>query len=248
MYQLGPMFTPIARDSAVDRCARAIRQAILAGDVRPGECLPAERKLSESFGVTRVTVRGALARLAAAGLLEVRQGSGHWVRDYRTSGGPGLIVELLETSDAAARIKVVRDLLRMRRALAGAVLECLLELGGVDTSLLARCVDELEAVAQLGGSSQALAAADVTVVAAIVQATGSAAMGLCMNPISQVVLAMPALCEAMYRQPASNVAGYRALITWCGAPDAAGLRVMLQMLATRDAQTLSLFRGAVASC
>ena len=54
---------------------RAIREGQLAG----GDALPAERDLAALFGVSRVTVRQALAQLAARGLLSRRHGSGTFV-------------------------------------------------------------------------------------------------------------------------------------------------------------------------
>ena len=224
-----------------------MRQAILSGELAPGERLPAERKLSELFGVTRVTVRSALARLAEARLLSVRQGSGYRVCDFRQAGGPDLIGGLLQATPGKQRHEVLRDLLSMRRAMARMVLERFVEMGDVDTQQMTDCIDEMERVAEgYDGSDvrarQALAEADLAVVAAIVDATHSAVVRLCMNPISQVVSAMPELCDAMYREPATNIAGYRALIDWCAAPDAATLDSMVGLLVLRDRATLSLLR------
>jgi DNA-binding transcriptional MocR family regulator len=61
---------------SVDHCAGRIRESILGGEISAGTRLPPERALAERFGVNRVTVRGALARLEAEGLVDVRQGSG----------------------------------------------------------------------------------------------------------------------------------------------------------------------------
>src|SRR5690606_17342196 len=92
-----PLFEPIApRESAVETCARTLRRAIIEGKIPVGSRLPPERKLAESFGVNRVTVRGALAQLATSRLLSVRQGSGYVVRDFREEGGPDLIAGLAE--------------------------------------------------------------------------------------------------------------------------------------------------------
>lgn len=46
------------------------------GRLEPGQRLPAERELAESFGVSRATVRDAVQRLALLGYLDVRQGDG----------------------------------------------------------------------------------------------------------------------------------------------------------------------------
>jgi len=84
-----------ARESAVDACARAVREAILRGELRPGERLPPERDLADRLGVARLTLRAGLAKLAAAGLVAARQGSGYVVQDFRQRGGPDLVPGLL---------------------------------------------------------------------------------------------------------------------------------------------------------
>lgn len=44
-----------------------------------GDRLPGEREWAASLGAGRTTVRLVLARLVAEGLIEARQGSGHYV-------------------------------------------------------------------------------------------------------------------------------------------------------------------------
>lgn len=61
------------------RLQKHIRRAIQAGDLKPLDALPGERDIAEAFGVSRVTVRKALAALVASGLLRQRQGSGTFV-------------------------------------------------------------------------------------------------------------------------------------------------------------------------
>lgn len=59
---------------------------IVRGSVVPGAPLPAERMLSERFGVSKLLVRQAVHRLAEAGLVEVRQGGATRVLDPKESG------------------------------------------------------------------------------------------------------------------------------------------------------------------
>ena len=57
-----------------------LRDEIRRGVFAPGHALPKEEALCERFGVSRITVRRALADLAALGLVERRQGIGNFVR------------------------------------------------------------------------------------------------------------------------------------------------------------------------
>lgn len=58
----------------------ALRLAIAQGSYPVGGRLPGETQLGEQFGASRNTVRRAIARLAAEGLLEVRKGAGIFVQ------------------------------------------------------------------------------------------------------------------------------------------------------------------------
>ena len=60
---------------------RQIEHLILHGVLRPGDRLPPERELSERLGVSRPSLREAVADLAARGLLDSRAGSGIFVAD-----------------------------------------------------------------------------------------------------------------------------------------------------------------------
>jgi GntR family transcriptional repressor for pyruvate dehydrogenase complex len=68
----------IDSDSQFDlstQIAKAIRDAIIAGDLIVDERLPSETELSEQFDVSRPTVREALKRLAAQSLIRTQRGA-----------------------------------------------------------------------------------------------------------------------------------------------------------------------------
>lgn len=54
----------------------ALRQAVLRGQIRPGERLPSTRMLAADLGVSRNTVTSAFEQLLAEGYIESRVGSG----------------------------------------------------------------------------------------------------------------------------------------------------------------------------
>jgi GntR family transcriptional regulator len=64
--------------------AAELRNEITKGKLAPGDQLPSEPELEERFGVSRNTVRLALAALANEGLVEPRQGRGTYVREWVT--------------------------------------------------------------------------------------------------------------------------------------------------------------------
>jgi GntR family transcriptional regulator, transcriptional repressor for pyruvate dehydrogenase complex len=69
----------LPRRRATFDAIEAIQDQIRRGNLRPGQCLPSERDLSEALGVSRPTVREAVQALAAMNILDVRHGSGTFV-------------------------------------------------------------------------------------------------------------------------------------------------------------------------
>jgi GntR family transcriptional repressor for pyruvate dehydrogenase complex len=72
-------FRPVVRQSLSDRLARRIRGLIQTGDYDEGDRLPAIMEMARRFGVGHPTVREALKKLEAMGVVEIRHGSGVYV-------------------------------------------------------------------------------------------------------------------------------------------------------------------------
>jgi GntR family transcriptional repressor for pyruvate dehydrogenase complex len=64
----------------VSEVARRLLDLFTSGDIAPGTRLPAERQLATSLGVGRSAVREALAALEMLGIVDVRPGSGTYLR------------------------------------------------------------------------------------------------------------------------------------------------------------------------
>lgn len=65
--------------------AEAIREQIASGELKPGDQLPTERELTETTGISRVTVRQALGYLTREGLLIAHHGKGTFVAEPKLS-------------------------------------------------------------------------------------------------------------------------------------------------------------------
>ncbi|GLH97494.1 FadR/GntR family transcriptional regulator [Phytohabitans aurantiacus] len=74
------MSQPIARRRLLDEVTERILAHIRDEGLRPGDRLPSNRALSERFVVATPTLREALRRLEATGAVELRHGSGVYVR------------------------------------------------------------------------------------------------------------------------------------------------------------------------
>ncbi|WP_345636988.1 FadR/GntR family transcriptional regulator [Rugosimonospora acidiphila] len=69
------LFSPVHLGRVSGAIVEQVRLLIRQGRLKPGDRLPSERDLCESFGVSRVTVREALRVLEAGGLVEIRVGA-----------------------------------------------------------------------------------------------------------------------------------------------------------------------------
>ena len=71
----------IEKNNLVDEAYNQLLQMIASGEWVEGSKLPSESQLCETLGVSRNTVRVALSKLNALGLIESRQGFGYSVRN-----------------------------------------------------------------------------------------------------------------------------------------------------------------------
>ncbi len=72
----------IKRISASDQVFEALQSQISSGAWKVGDRLPSEGELAELYGVNRLTVRVALQKLNALGIVETRSGSGTHVIEF----------------------------------------------------------------------------------------------------------------------------------------------------------------------
>lgn len=107
-------FGPLRQRRLSDDIVARLEAMILEGTLKAGERLPAERVLAEQFGVSRPSLREAIQKLAAKGLLSSRQGGGTYVCENLGSTFSDPLMHLLESNADAQR-----DLLEFRHTLEG---------------------------------------------------------------------------------------------------------------------------------
>jgi GntR family transcriptional repressor for pyruvate dehydrogenase complex len=74
------MFEPIHDNRALsEKIISQISDALVRGELKPGDRLPPERELAEQFGVSRTVIRDAIKTLAGRGILHVKHGAGIFV-------------------------------------------------------------------------------------------------------------------------------------------------------------------------
>ncbi len=77
------LFKKMPKGSISDVIIEQITDALIRGDLKPGDKIPTELEFSENMGVSRNAVREAIKVLVAFGVLEVRRAEGTFVvQDY----------------------------------------------------------------------------------------------------------------------------------------------------------------------
>jgi GntR family transcriptional repressor for pyruvate dehydrogenase complex len=120
---------------------RQIELLILRGILRPGERLPSERELAERMGVSRPSLRDAIAELQEQGLLTAKAGSGIYVAEVLGSAFSPALIRLFGSHEEA-----VFDYLSFRRDLEGLAAERAARLGSTsDLKVVQAIFDRMEA-------------------------------------------------------------------------------------------------------
>ncbi|PJJ64998.1 FadR/GntR family transcriptional regulator [Compostimonas suwonensis] len=81
----------VARESVVSVVARRLLDQLTTGRIAPGTRLPSERQLAASLEVGRSAVREALAALDLLGIVDIRPGSGTYLRGSSSDLLPRII-------------------------------------------------------------------------------------------------------------------------------------------------------------
>jgi GntR family transcriptional repressor for pyruvate dehydrogenase complex len=121
-------------DNSVDRIISELKKLIVSGQLKPGDRLPAERSLSEKFGVGRSYVREAILKLEFYGLLKTNPQSGTYVS--------GLSIKVIDN--------IITDIIKLNKDNFSALIEAryYLELDAIKLAAERRTGADLEAIEQ----------------------------------------------------------------------------------------------------
>jgi len=156
-------FQPVESRRLYERVAEQISGLIRSGEFPPGARLPAERDLAKQLGVSRPVVREAMIALEVAGLVEVRTGSGAYVRE--------------KPPDSATPLNAGHspsDLLNARMLIEGEVAGLAAE--NATPADLAVIAETIELMTREHDSGRPWHAADLAFHVAVANATGNAAL------------------------------------------------------------------------
>jgi GntR family transcriptional regulator, transcriptional repressor for pyruvate dehydrogenase complex len=113
-------YEPVKRQEKLSKqVADQIQHMILSGEITPGDRLPAERDLCDTFQVSRTVIREAISILEAKGLLESQGGSGNYVRALEggdVSNSLGMYITTQSKSVSMMNLLEVRRVLEVQIA------------------------------------------------------------------------------------------------------------------------------------
>ena len=88
----------IKKPSVANTVMQRVYDALLEGEIKPGDLLPSEAELSEQLNVGKSSVREAIKMLSAIGVVESVQGEGTFIRT---------------SIDEAAKQQAIQDMIRL---------------------------------------------------------------------------------------------------------------------------------------
>lgn len=110
-------FQPIQPTRVSDDAIDQILNLIVEGRLKPGDRLPSERELVRQLKVSRASVREALRILEAKGIIEVKPGSGSFIREGdQDEAGSNWVPWLLAHRHEIMQLVELREALETRAA------------------------------------------------------------------------------------------------------------------------------------
>ncbi|MCP3876742.1 MAG: FadR family transcriptional regulator [Desulfobacteraceae bacterium] len=130
---------PIKPKRISDQVFDQIRELIFRGKLKPGEKLMTERELAQAMNVSRTTIRDAIQRLSAMGMIVQKQGQGTFVKTYDT-GLENPLAKAIEAQNAS-----IEDLLEVRIGLeCNAASLAALRADGADITAMTQSIEDME--------------------------------------------------------------------------------------------------------
>ena len=90
---------PIKRVNVGEQVLLQLKKMLIDGEWAPGSKIPSENELAEMFEVSRITVRQALQKLNALGLIETRLGDGSYVRNLDIGDSMNALIPVMYLGD-----------------------------------------------------------------------------------------------------------------------------------------------------
>ncbi|MBE3138625.1 MAG: FadR family transcriptional regulator [Actinobacteria bacterium] len=112
----------LRKKTLVQKIITEIKEALIKGELQPGDKIPTEEQLCNKFSVSRVSVREAIKMLVALGVVTIKPGNGSYISE---GSSPALLEPMVFR--LILQRKTSNDLLELRKMLEIGMLEILME-------------------------------------------------------------------------------------------------------------------------
>jgi DNA-binding FadR family transcriptional regulator len=219
------VFEPVERKKVADSVAASLRDAIVGGRLARGEKLPSERELASQYEVNRSSIREALMRLEAWGLIEIRQGGATRVRDFLLSAGLQLLPHLVEPGGRVDH-QLLGDLHDIRGMFLGWSAErAALKADAAAVGRLEALVVEMEVPQARPAQLQKL---DYAFFEELVRTTGNRVLALIANVVRDVYMGQQHRFAQLYARGVFDPSHHRRAVEAIRLRDAAGASVAMR--------------------
>jgi len=174
-------YTPIKRQAKLSsQVADQIQQLILSRDLKPGDRLPTEREMGETFEVSRTVIREAIRTLEARGLVKALTGSGTYIRAMKGSDVVSSLGMYINTQhkpfslDALMEVREVLEIEMVRLAAERA--------GAAD---IARLEENLEKMCRTTDDAKEFSKWDLEFHLQLYEASGNPLFGIILEPLTE---------------------------------------------------------------
>lgn len=211
----GRGFQPIRTRRIFEDICASIRERLVAGELKAGDRLPAERDLAEQFQVSRTALREALRSLEIAGIVVLRSGRSGGA--FITESGAGQVTRSFQDMLDFGRVSLA-TLLEARLMIMEVVVRAsCVRAGADDIVLLRRNVDETIALTRAGRHEErTLKAVEFSTLLA--NASGNQVLSAVMEAMASVIRGFVVIAGPPAHDPL--IASRRKLIEQIAARDA----------------------------
>ena len=125
---------PVERQTLATAVLRRLMDFIAQGELRPGDALPPQHELASRLAVSRTVLREAMQGLASLGIIEIRPGSGCYVKEPEQRLDPDALLEAY-THETALEVIEARMVIEVELAGLAAQRATTEDLARLDASL-----------------------------------------------------------------------------------------------------------------
>jgi GntR family transcriptional repressor for pyruvate dehydrogenase complex len=213
-------FQPLDRRKVYEQVAEQLLGQIGSRHLRPGDALPSERELTESFAVGRSSIREALRMLESQGVIASANGGAFVVADAASPLNSSLRL-VVALDDQAG----VHDLFELRRIIdcEGAALAAERHTSA-HLAALDAATDEMAAALAANGRDERFIEADLQFHLAIAEATGNRLLLHSVQAVRDVVAQALLAVVHVPHSPESAIVEHRAVRNAIASGDAAAAR------------------------